>query len=56
MCKVFEEIREKGREEEYSNGKSEGVYQTAKNLTILGVNIEIIMKATGLYKEIIYSL
>ena len=47
---------EKGKEEGYTSGLEEGVYHTAKKLKDLDVAIEVIMKATGLSKDVIEEL
>ena len=48
--------RRKGRVEGIEVGRVEGKKETAKNLLAMGIDIDKIVKATGLKKEIVEML
>lgn len=48
--------KEEGRQEGIKEGIKEGTIKTAKNLLVMGMDIEMVSKATGLSIEEIQSL
>jgi len=54
--KIREEGRKEGIKEGMEKGKIEGKIEVAKNLLKTGIDIEIIVKSTGLTKEEIEDL
>lgn len=53
---VLDTAKMEGREEEREEGRKEATRATAKNLKAMGLDAEIISKATGLSKEEIAEL
>ena len=56
MDEGMEKGMEKGRAEGKAEGKAEGILETARNLLALGVDIETILKATGMKPDEIEDL
>ncbi len=56
MCKAVEEYGKKCASEAEKRGIEQGIEQTARNLKAEGIPIEIIIKTTGLSKEVIENI
>ena len=56
ICEAKEEGRKEGRLEARNRGKAEGIEKVAKNLLSLGMEDDLIMKATGLDEYMIEKL
>ena len=52
----FEEGREEGRKEGIIEGKEEARLKIAKNMKALGIDIDTIIKSTGLSKEEVLNI
>jgi predicted transposase/invertase (TIGR01784 family) len=53
---MINSAKEEGREEGKSEGKIEGKLETAKNFLLMGMEVEIVAKGTGLPVEKIIEL
>jgi predicted transposase/invertase (TIGR01784 family) len=53
---MINSAKEEGREEGKSEGKIEGKLETAKNFLLMGMEVEIVAKGTGLPVERIIEL